>query len=564
MTRALLGLIAAAMAIAPRPLAAQADPAAAVLTRAMDAENQGRVREAVAAYREAIARGAVVPGVLGLERAFSLVAQEDSVLPALDTLIPRFPREGALRTAQLRTLVTVGREAEAGRAFTAWRDGTPDLIDPYRDFARVLLFHGRMALADTVLTEATRRLGSTRGILLEVAQLRAGLGRWAEAAGDWREVMATEPYYETAAVYSMRPTPAPLRDTVRLSWGAPSAPLGARQALAQLEVAWGTPRRGWEQLAALPVRDTTVAIWQQFAEEVERVEAWGVLTEVLVAVQRARPSEALALRGARIALRAGADSTALRLVREARPSAPTAAQLAALLPIELEALGRLGRAAEAERVLASAAATLGPTAVRQQARTLAMAWIRAGEVDRARLALRDAPLEDADAVGGWLALYAGDLGAARAALRQVEAVDPLRVEVLALLTRTTAARSRAVGEAYLAVARGDSARAARAFEQVATERPEVASLALLSAARIEAARGATGRAATLWEGITARHATSPEAAEAWLEWGRLARRQGDLATARARFETVILSHPTSALVPQARRELEGMALEGRR
>jgi tetratricopeptide (TPR) repeat protein len=185
-------------------------------------------------------------------------------------------------------------------------------------------------------------------------------------------------------------------------------------------------------------------------------------------------------------------------------------------------------------------------------------------VERARLALRDAPLEDADAVGGWLALYAGDLGAARAALRQVEAVDPLRVEVLALLTRTTAARSRAVGEAYLALARGDSARAARAFEQVATERPEVASLALLSAARIEAARGATARAATLWEGITARHATSPEAAEAWLEWGRLARRQGDLATARARFETVILSHPTSALVPQARRELEGMALEGRR
>ena len=69
MTRALLGLIAAAMAIAPRPLTAQADPAAAVLTRAIDAENQGRVREAVAAYREAIARGAVVPGVLGLERA---------------------------------------------------------------------------------------------------------------------------------------------------------------------------------------------------------------------------------------------------------------------------------------------------------------------------------------------------------------------------------------------------------------------------------------------------------------------------------------------------------------
>ncbi|MFM8302560.1 MAG: hypothetical protein ACKN99_08470, partial [Gemmatimonadota bacterium] len=343
-----------------RPLAAQPDPTAAVLTRAMDAENQGRAREAIAAYREAIARGAVIPGVLGLERAFSLVAQEDSVLPALDTLVARFPREAALRNAQLRALVAVGRATEAYRAFDAWRVVDPESIDPYRDYARVLLFNGRMASADTVLGEAVRRLGSTRGMLLEVAQLRAGLGRWTEAASAWREVMQAEPYYEMAAFYSMQPTPVALRDSVRERWGVATAPLGARQALAQLEVTWGAPRRGWELLAALPVRDTTVAIWEQFAQEVERVEAWGVLTEVVVAIQRARPSSAQALRAARIATRAGADTLALRLAREAQQGPVDERRVAEAVPVELETLARLGRAAEAERVLAAAAKSLGP------------------------------------------------------------------------------------------------------------------------------------------------------------------------------------------------------------
>ncbi|MFZ9898921.1 MAG: hypothetical protein ACO3F5_05720, partial [Gemmatimonadaceae bacterium] len=96
--RAALGLLLAST------LSAQvAVPAgAAALSRGLDAENGNRAREAIAAYREAIAAGAVVQGVLGLERVFSLTMQEDSVLSAVDTLLPRFPEEGALRGVQLR------------------------------------------------------------------------------------------------------------------------------------------------------------------------------------------------------------------------------------------------------------------------------------------------------------------------------------------------------------------------------------------------------------------------------------------------------------------------------
>ena len=52
------------------------------------------------------------------------------------------------------------------------------------------------------------------------------------------------------------------------------------------------------------------------------------------------------------------------------------------------------------------------------------------------------------------------------------------------------------------------------------------------------------------------HAQSPEAVELDLEWAKVLRRRGNGAAAVARLEHLILTYPQSALVPQARRELE--------
>ena len=56
--------------------------------------------------------------------------------------------------------------------------------------------------------------------------------------------------------------------------------------------------------------------------------------------------------------------------------------------------------------------------------------------------------------------------------------------------------------------------------------------------------------------VVERTRSAPEAAEADLEWARVLRRRGDTAGAIARLEHLILTYPQSALVPQARRELE--------
>lgn len=537
--------------------AAQAQPSGGTLvSQAIELESAGKNREAVAAWRAAIAGGAVLPGVLGLERVLTVLGQEEELLLALDSLVPRFPDEPQLRSALLRTLVGLEMDDEADAAFRAWRDARPREVAPYRDYARVLLFNDRAAKADTVLAEAGRTLGQTRALLLEQAQLRAALGRWREAAEAWRETLRDQQYFEAAATFSLGSAPAGARDSVKAVLGVPGTPLAATQVLALLELGWGAPRAGWQVLSGLPPGDSVVAVWLAFAEEAERSQSWATLRDALAAVQRVRPEPANGLRAARAALRAQEPVSALELVRAA--GIPRGDQEG--LGVELEALARLGRGAEAEVVLAQAEHALGPAGKRPFARTIAWAWVRSGDIARARLALRDAPLDAEDAVAGWLALYDGDLAAARPALRHGEASGPDAVSALALLSRTTATRSLTVGVAYLALARGDSATAVRSFEAAAAEHADAASLLLALAARVATSQAADARATPIWRRLLAEHATSPEAPEAHLEIGRALRRSGDVQSARSSFERLILEFPSSALVPQARRELDALAM----
>lgn len=554
--RAVRGLVVASV-LSASAVAAQG-ATGPLVSRALEAETAGRNREAIDAWRAAIDAGAVLPGVLGLERVFSLLAQEESLLVVFDTIIPRHPTEWQLRSAQLRTLTTIGLDARAARAFAQWRDLTPTDVAPYREYARVLLFNGRAAQADTVLRQAGEALGTTRALILEVAQMRAGLGLWKESAEAWRDVMETEPYYEQATIFSLGPAPAASREAVRAVLTRAPASLGALQSLAFLEVGWNAPRNGWTALATLQPSDTVVNIWRQFADEVERNRAWPTARDAFAALFAARPEADLALRGAHASMMADDATTALRLVRSAVPLLEMPRKVIDVLPTELEALARLGQAREAEGVLARAVPVIGEDGARAYARTIAWAWIRAGDIGKARLALADAPLAAEDAVAGWLALFDGDLATARTALRNTEVPGQDVVSALSLLNRTRQPRAESVGLAFLALARGDSAQAARRFEAAAVEVPEGASLLITFAARIETARRDEGRGLALWRRVAEQFKESTEAPEAQLEWARSLRRAGDVKGAREHLETLILEYPRSALVPQARRELDAL------
>lgn len=550
--RSRVAAVGAALLVCAGPLATQTPDA---LSRGMAHEEAERFREAAAAYREALATDPVsLPALLGLERAYASLGATDSLIPVLDRALGARPQDPTLRSMQLRVLRMLADPVRLRAAFEAWVEVVPEDVAPYREYTRLLLQDGQTVAADSILRRAAAVFGSTRGVELELAQLRAAMGLWESSAQAWRSAVGSAPYLEQAAVFSLLPAPADARDPIRAVLLAPPAETGPRRIIGTLELEWGSPRAGWSALRVLPGDTSAVRAWLDFARRAEESQAWLVARDALAAVHRQTRAPEHALRAATAALNGGDSRSALALAANAGDA--RAAQQA-LLPVELRALATLGRAEDAERRLEEARSSLAPDQIPPLARIVAMGWIRAGDVQRARALLGSGGEWEEEPIAGWLALYEGDLRTARRRLRPRDAAaEPELVHALALLARTKADTAPAIGSAFLALARGDTGAAAVAFEAASRSVPDAAPLLLASAARLHGSHGDDARAVPLWRDVIGQWPTSPEAPEAELEWARALRRAGDPAAAIARLEHLILTYPASALVPQARRELE--------
>jgi tetratricopeptide (TPR) repeat protein len=525
--------------------------------RALELESAGKYREAVPLFRAALRVGSPVNALLGLERVYAELGWADSLLVVVESLVVQYPREASIRSVQLRTLQALGRDAEVDRAVEGWARQVPGDPAPYREHARLLLQRGRATAAAQVIERARQTVGSVRDLELEVAQVRAAMGQWEPSAEAWRGALARAAYLEQAAVYALVPTPAARRDSVRRIFLAPPVNPAARLALAGLEASWGSPREGWLALRDLPVDSASAAAWVEFGERAEREERWPLARDAFVAALRWRRTPEAALRAANAALNAGDAQSVLVLAPLAAAGSDTARLARSYVPLHVRALATLGRAADAERLAARYDRWLTPGQRSAMTRAVAFGWVRAGQTARARAALSAAGADgDSSDAAGWLALYDGDLKTARGLLRAGSESSPELALAMGLVARLRADSAPIVGQAFLALARGDSVLAARRFTEAAPRTPEAASLLLLVAARLHAARGDDAQALTLWRRVAEGHATTPEAPEAELELARVLIKRGELAAGVARLEHLILTYPQSALVPQARRELE--------
>ena len=536
------------------------------LGKAILSESKSELREAAALYREALAGGEVVPALLGLERVFAQLGWTDSLVPVVRAAIQRNPAEPIARTMHLRVLRSLRREAEAVTAYREWLRAVPGDIAPYREWSRLLIAEGRVAAVDSVLAEAQRVLGSIRGLTLEVAQLRAALGQWDHAAVAWREAIMQQDYLETAASFSLRAAPPDARRVVRAVLLSPPVEKSPRRLLANLELGWGNGHEAWTSLRELPLGDTTAAIWTLFAEDAERRGFNLPASDALMALQHWKPNANRVLRAAKNAVDGGAAESALRLAAQAAEQLGPREGAKAALSIRLRAYAALGRGAQAESAYRNVEDQLSAGERTSARRDVARAWVRGGGVAQARAILGQSAPDPDDELTGWLALYEGDLAGARRGLRRSDARQSDAALAVAFLSRTRADTGRRSGAAFLTLARGDSAQAAIDFASAATELPEAASILLLTSARLYAQRARDNDAIAMWSAIVELHAATPEAAEAELEWARLLRRRGDRAGAISHLEHLILSWPGSALLPQARRELDlargGAPLEG--
>ncbi|MBV6521612.1 MAG: hypothetical protein MNPFHGCM_01755 [Gemmatimonadaceae bacterium] len=549
-------LLLAATARALPAQVGQAQGAAAALTRGLDLETSGKAREAVAAYREALADiEQLVPAVLGLERAYSQLGRPDSLLPLLDTLLARQPANPTIRTVQLRTLTTIRRDEDARRAFVQWVAVTPRDPAPYREYARLLLDDLRTLAADSVLQAATRALGSSRELAAELAQLRAALGMWQASSHSWREAMILSPYLDQAAVFSLSPAPVAQRDSVLGELLAPPVELLPRKVAAGLLLRWRSAHDGWSALAALPARDSTIAAWLEYGSDAEANEEWLTARDAFAAAVAHGAPQSYSLRAAQAALTGGEPASTLRLLEQAG-SALGDTVYASVVLLKVRALAMLARPQEGERLVADGGARLDALARSQALRAVAWGYVRVGDLQRAKATLEKAGGDEEERASAWIALYEGDLKRARGGLRRTEETTGDAVLAMSFLSRTRVDSSATAGNAFLLLSRGDSAKAANTFERVARELPDVAPLALGVAARLFLAAGDTAHSIALWEAIVAGHGNAPEAAESELEWARVLRGRNQDASAVQHLEHLILTWPQSALVPQARRELE--------
>ncbi|HEX4684222.1 MAG TPA: hypothetical protein VH277_16005 [Gemmatimonadaceae bacterium] len=552
-----IALIAIALAAHRAPLAAQAPADTMAFYKALDLESAGKYKDAVPLFRLALRTPAGVNALLGLERVLAELGQSDSLVTTLDTLIATNPREETYRTVQLRTLQSLGRDAATRAAFDRWVHDVPASPAPYREYAQLLLQKNRAAAADSVLARANQTLGSTRDLELEVAQARAAQGQWVESAQAWRQALMKADYLEQAASYALTPTPSSARQQVRDIFLALPIEVPARRALADLEMSWGSPGDGWNALKSIPPDSAAADAWSEFAKRAEAEERWTLARQSLEAALSWKHTTDIALRAGTAALNAGDPGAALRLAPLSDAHGDSATIARSYLPLYARALASLGRPAEAERMVAAYDRFLSPGAHNSLIRTIAWGWVRTGDMNRARASLAATGAEgDSSDAAGWLALYEGNLKAARSLLRGGTESTPELALALAIVARLKADSAPAIGKAFLALARGDSAAAASQFVAAGDAAPVVRSALLLTAAQIQSRRGNDAAAIALWKRIVETEQSSPEAPQAELEWARTLRRAGDLAGATSHLEHLILTYPTSALVPQARRELE--------
>jgi hypothetical protein len=553
------------------PVSAQVRAAADtgdVLARAMGAEDRSDFKAASVAYRQVIVR-ALAPTIpdgdrvdmalLGLERSWAELGVRDSLLPVINRILLQRRSDPVARGMQLRTLVALAQDDAARSAFSDWRRTVPNDATPYREYARLLIQNGRAQAADSVLVDATRMLGSSRDLSGEIAQLNVALERWVPAASAYRAAVVQQPWLETAALFALQRVPVSARDSVRTILASPPVVLGPRRLLSELESAWGEPRKSWEAIAPLAVDDSTIAEWKDFGERAEGAESWAVARDAWTAVLASRGDIESARHAAFSALHAGDAKGALAIIATASKGKPGVAVAKTLLPVEIAALGELGRAEDAQKRIQDNAQYIDDNTRTLLMKPLVDAYLRNGELDQARAAAKAGDLLDDDETAGWLSLYGGDLAAARKRLVRLDAKQGAQIEALALLARIRTVSSPALGAAFLAIAKRDTTAAVTRFVALADSMPEAAPALLATAARLEDARtgnGSNTHALLLWKRIRNDYPKSAEAPEASLAWAQSLARAGDNKGAIAQLEAMLLDYSDSAMAPQARRELE--------
>ena len=567
-----------ALVVLVSPLSAQA------IGQGFELERAGHYDQAASAYFATLrAEPANVSALLGLERVLPPLNRLSELLPAARRATAASPANVTLRAILLRAYVALNEPDSARAVALRWATTSPRDEGPYREWAIALEDVHRHADARAVLLSGRQAIGRPGAFGIELAELDRLTGDWQGAAREWAAALSDAPAQLTNAVSELAEAPEAERERIaRVLIGEDAAAESAlltRRLAAELLLGWGQAARAWTVFAptvANPSSDALFAL-KRFADmagargtpDARRVRGLALARYGEMAPE---PEAARAWADAARAFVEAGDRTAARevLERVARDSSapPDVQQLAQSAVVE--ALIDGGQLEEAARQLAGDR-RLSAEDRAGLSRRLARARIAGGgDVDGAEVALANDSSIEGLAVAGWIALYRGRL---KRAQELFQAAGPYagdrrdateRSEALALLQQVPRDSFPELGSALLLVARGDSTGAVAALSRAADRldtspeggRPDI----LLVAGRIAGRPGGgleqQRTALALFDEVVRTGGQGAAAPAAELEWARLLVRQGQSADAIQHLEHLILSYPGSAIVPEARRELE--------
>lgn len=555
-------------AAAPCALRAQ-DPA---MSRAFELERRGNYAAAAETYRGVLAgRPGDTAALLGLERALMPIDRRADILPQVRAALAASPSSVPALGVALRAWAAADEPDSIRAVAERWAAVVPGDETPYREWGAAALSRRDRPGALAAYLRGRERLDRPDALAAELAQVALADGDYRRALKEWLLAIRRLPGYRVSAVSSISQAPDSVRSDL-LRRLEQERGLDARRVEADLRARWGDPLGAFESLqAALPderpaaleaLRGLLDQLRVQPGREARVVQ--GRILELMAERSPGSEGARFRLEAARAYTAAGERAAARRMlvgIADDRNAPATIAAGASTTLVEVLIGER--KLDEAVRRLAEHRADMGGDEYAALRRRIVLGYVKAGDLGRADSTLGADSTIDGLALRGRIRLYRGDLAGA---IEGFKAAGPFagdreeateRTALLALLQPIEADSLPALGQALLDLARTDTAAAVAGLDRVAADLlpgQGGAEIRLL-AGRLAAAMGKPADAERLLKA-----AAVPEAAgtapAAELALAELLVRQRRHAEAVAQLEHLILTYPSSALVPQARRRLD--------
>lgn len=571
MRRSLLFVVAALLAAPALP--AQRAPVAGALAIGLSAERRGDFKLAAEHYFGWLdGHPADVQALQGLSRVLPPLERRAELVPPLRRALALDSTNLTLLSLGVRTYTLLG-QMDSTRA---WVDRWARLVEgeeePFREWAQSALEARDRTAAKEALETGRRRIAHPAALAPELAQFRQVEGDIVGATQEWIRALAHTPAFRPSAMLLLGDLLPAQRGQVLSTLAASTEP-EARRLRGLLRVRWGEPEQGVAELAEVmpPELQPAVGLLRMVFDELRgrsdrpALRARARALELQATVETGGSRVRTWMDAARAWADAGAEGEARRLLGLVAADADAPAGMATAASSALfGVLLAEGKPAEAESLLMVLRGSQTLDDQERDARRVAFAWARAGEVARGeRLLAADSSVAGFSA-RGMLRAFAGDLVTAGAWLELAGPYDDERersverVRVLALLKAVARDTLPEFGAALLTLARGDTVAAVESFGTLALalEPPGAAALRYF-AGELALARRDTVAAMGFFEAADRPEAPASAPAARFARAQVLAA-QGQVGRAQELLEEIILDFPTSAVVPAARRSRDAL------